>query len=81
MWIKTSDMLPSEDGEYLVVQNLFGYLVYDVCSYANDLHMVDEYDFPSPDYNHGGFYDFDSEWGYLEKEHVIAWQKIKPYTE
>ena len=49
--------------------------------WAKNLHEVDEYDFADEQYNRSGFYDFDSEWGYLERENVLAWQEIESYTE
>ena len=81
MWIKTSDRLPTENGDYLIAQQIFNYIIYDVVHWAKNLHEVDEYDFADESYNRSGFYDFDSEWGYLERENVLAWQEIEPYTE
>ena len=51
-----------------------------VLSWANNLEEVDEFDF----YNekHGGWYELDSEWGYCERNGVIAWMPLpKPYGE
>ena len=81
MWIKTSDRLPTENGDYLIAQQIFDYIIYDVVHWAKNLHEVDEYDFADEQYNRSGFYDFDSEWGYLERENVLAWQEIESYTE
>ena len=81
MWIKTSDRLPTENGDYLIAQQIFDYIIYDVVHWAKNLHEVDEYDFTDEQYNRSGFYDFDSEWGYLERENVLAWKPIESYTE
>jgi hypothetical protein len=43
--------------------------------------MVDEYDFDGEEYNRSGFYDYDSEWGYVERTNVLAWKPIEEYIE
>ena len=32
MWIKTSDRLPTKDGDYLIAQQIFTYIIYDSLS-------------------------------------------------
>lgn len=69
-WIPVSERLPEKDGEYLVTVSSFcGEIVFK-CSFAMDLHKVDEYNFPE---HKCGFYGIDSEWGSYEINDVIAW--------
>lgn len=67
-WIPCSERLPKEDAGYLVQLN---YGIVDVLRWANILEKVDDYDF----YNkkHGGWYEYDGEWGYCERNEVVAW--------
>lgn len=80
-WIKVSDRLPTENGDYLIAQKILGMICYDVVHWAFNLHMIDEYDFYDEEYNRSGFYDYDSEWGYLERTNVLAWKPIEEYIE
>lgn len=76
-WIPVSERLPNEDARYLVQMS---YGIMRVLSWANVLEKVDDFDF----YNekHGGWYELDSEWGYCERNEVIAWMPLpKPYRE
>jgi len=81
-WIHISERLPEKDGEYLVTVSSFCGLPQriEVLSFATDLHKIDEYDFPE---HKCGFYDYDSEWGYLEVDDVLAWMPSlpEPYKE
>lgn len=79
-WIPVSEGFPKKDGEYLVTVSSFcGEIVFK-CSFATDLHEIDEYDFPE---HKCGFWDSDSEWGYLEVDDVLAWMPSlpEPYKE
>ena len=76
-WIPVSERLPNENARYLVQMS---YGIMQVLSWANVLEKVDDFDF----YNekHGGWYEYDSEWGYRERHEVIAWMPLpKPYRE
>ena len=76
-WIPVEEGLPTADGEYLVtVKSFCGEIVFK-CSFATDLHKVDEYDFPK---HKCGFYGSDSEWGSYEINDAIAWMPSpEPY--
>lgn len=77
-WIPVSERLPEKDGEYLVTVSFHfcGEMVFK-CSFATDLHKVDEYEFPE---HKCGFYGIDSEWGSYEINDVIAWMPSpEPY--
>lgn len=76
-WIPVSERLPEKDGEYLVTASSFcGEIVFK-CSFAMDLHKVDEYNFHK---HKCGFYGIDSEWGSYEIDNVIAWMPSpEPY--
>lgn len=76
-WIPVSEKLPNEDARYLAQMS---YGIMQVLSWANNLEEVDDFDF----YNekHGGWYEFDSEWGYCERHDVLAWMPLPtPYKE
>lgn len=70
-WIPCSEKLPKEDARYLVQMS---YGIMKVLSWANVLEKVDDFDF----YNkkHSGWYEYDSEWGYCEKNEVLAWMPL-----
>lgn len=72
-WIHVSEKLPEKNGEYLVTVSSFcGEIVFK-CSFATDLHKIDEYEFPE---HKCGFYGIDSEWGSYEIDNVIAWMPL-----
>lgn len=76
-WIPVSERLPKEDARYLC-QNSYGLM--QVMRWANNLEEVDDFDFCDKKY--GGWYEYDSEWGYCERKEVVAWQPLpKPYKE
>jgi Protein of unknown function (DUF551). len=79
-WIPVSERLPEKNGECLVTVSFHfcGEIVFK-CSFATDLHKVDEYEFPE---HKCGFYGIDSEWGSYEINDVIAWMPLpEPYKE
>lgn len=69
-WIPVSEGFPKKDGEYLVTASSFCGKIVFKCSFAMDLHKVDEYNFQE---HKCGFYGIDSEWGSYEIDNVIAW--------
>ena len=68
MWKEYSKEKPTnEEHEYLIKEvktggALDGYIFFHICGYANNLSKVDEFDFYGR--TGGGFYDYDSEYGY-----------------
>ena len=76
-WTPCSEKLPNEDARYLVQMS---YGIMQVLSWANILEKVDDFDFCNK--KHGGWYEYDSEWGYCERHEVVAWMPLpKPYKE
>lgn len=73
-WIPCSERLPLSEGKYLVTCSNIITSYIDVARWANNLHEVDEYDFPFN--NDAGFYGYDSEYGYWELTNVIAWMPL-----
>lgn len=76
-WIKCEDALPTEDGVYLVTYKIGDYSFIETDRFA--LNMANEtYDELEP---REGFYSSDTEWGYIELTHIIAWcpLRIEPY--
>ena len=76
-WISVKDKLPDKNGNYLVTTK---YNSLRILSYAKDLYKVHEYDFFDKK-GKDGWYDYDSEWGYVSYEDcIIAWMPLpKPY--
>jgi hypothetical protein len=78
-WIKMKDKTPTKEGsEYLVVQRILGATFYDVAYWSNNLFEVGD-NFKEEEYRRGGFYEWDSDWGYVECHGVVAWQEIEEY--
>jgi len=81
MWILCKDKLPNKDGRYLVtaIHNYSKHINYvHICNFANKLSDIDDYEFEGED--RPGFFNYDSEYGYIEKQGVIAWQELpEPY--
>ena len=70
-WIPCSERLPEEDGKRYIVQKTNGFI--DILSFTKDAYKLSRYDFAE----YKGkkkqlFYDFDSEYGYVEWE-CEAW--------
>lgn len=76
-FVLLSERTPTEIGTYLVISEFSGFYFYRIVNWANDLSIVDEYDFPKSEYgNKSGFYQCDSEWGYVEAMDIVAWAKL-----
>lgn len=76
-WISVKDRLPKKDGKYLCVYEGFivGCKHIEVLSYSKNLYKVDEYDFASFK-GERGFYSYNSEWGYINKNDVTHWMPL-----
>nr|DAL71948.1 MAG TPA: hypothetical protein [Caudoviricetes sp.] len=72
VWHK-GNKLPKKDGEYLCCEA--PYFLYRVLDFATDLSKVDD-EFAG--IRRPGFYDVDSEWGYVEVDDVAWWAEITP---
>lgn len=75
-WISVKDKLPNKNGKYLCCYRLyaFGSKSIGIYSFAKNLRKVDKYDFKSE--NRAGWYDYDSEWGYYERNNVTHWMPL-----
>lgn len=81
-WIPCSERLPDEEGRYLVTVLLYfdEYPYVSVSSFAHDLESVDKYGFEGR--KRAGWYSYDDEYGYLERDGVVAWMPLpEPYRE
>ena len=83
-WNKLSEKKPLKNGDYLTVTvskyDNDIYKSYAVYSWANNLLKTYPYDFEGmEEYNHGGFYGCDSEWGGYEVTDITAWKEIEDY--
>ncbi len=84
MWYDFSKEKPTKDGQYLTV-TVFKCKdrvnkIYAVYSWANNLMETYSYDFEGmEEYNHGGFYGCDREWGGYEVTDITAWKEIEDY--
>ena len=75
-WISVKLKVPEKDGKYLCVKD-FKYI--DVQSYAKNLSKIDEYDFYECE--RGGWYFYDSEYGYIETNRVTHWMPLPDLPE
>ena len=74
-WIPVTERLPEGDNRILVCSKLRdGQYWQSVCRFANNLHEVDEYDFPNE--RRPGFYYYDDEYGWIEKTGVTHWMPL-----
>lgn len=75
-WNKYPDIMPSENGTYLVAKRGFvgdfGYI--DICEFALDLSKEDDYEFA--DEHRAGWYNYDSEYGNYEELCVTHWMPL-----
>ena len=73
-WIPVTEMLP-EDRERVLVWKATHYgLCHDIVRFATCLEDVDSLDFEGQ--KHGGFYSYDSEYGYYETSDVTHWMPL-----
>lgn len=85
-WIDVKDKLPTEHGQYLVIRQVFGKSIVDILGFSMDLYNLDKYDFSEygkkRKTNRKGWYDYDSEYGYLDyTKNVVAWMSIPKIPE
>lgn len=81
-WIPVTEQLPDKDGLYLVsFPSLFGERrCIGIESFSHDLESVDRYGFKGR--KRAGWYSYDDECGYLERDNVVAWMLVpEPYRE
>ena len=82
-WIPCSERLPKDDSKEYMVQKTNSRI--DILGFTKDAYKLDEYDFAEyKGKNKPIFYDFDSEYGFIEHG-CVAWQplpeKYKPKGE
>ena len=78
-WIPCSERLPEDDKKQYIVQKINGFI--DILGFTKDAYKLDRYDFAE----YKGkkkqlFYDYDSEYGYIECE-CVAWQPLPEHFE
>lgn len=79
-WIPCSDRLPEDDKKQYIVQKTNGFI--DILGFTKDAYKLSRYDFAE----YKGkkkqlFYDYNSEYGYIECECVV-WQPLpEPFKE
>lgn len=77
-WIPVSERLPEDDRKQYIVQKTNGFI--DILGFTKDAYKLSRYDFAE----YKGkkkqlFYDYDSEYGYIEYE-CEAWMPLpEPY--
>lgn len=73
-WISVSERLPEDDRTQYIVQLTNGSI--DILGFAKDAYKLDKYDFAEyKGKKKPMFYDFDSEYGYIEYE-CEAWRPL-----
>ena len=79
-WIPCSERLPDDDKKQYIVQETSGFI--GILGFTKDAYKLSRYDFSE----YKGkkkqlFYDYDSEYGYIECE-CVAWQPLpEPFKE
>lgn len=79
-WVACNERLPEDDKKQYIVQKTNGFI--DILGFTKDAYKLDRYDFAE----YKGkkkqlFYDYDSEYGYIECECVV-WQPLpEPFKE
>ena len=79
-WIAVSEKLPDDDKKEYIVQKTNGFI--DILGFTKDAYKLDRYDFAE----YKGkkkqlFYDYVSEYGYIQCE-CVAWQPLpEPFKE
>lgn len=76
-WINVKDRLPTNYGQYLVIEEIFGRAMIDLCRFSNDLYSVDHFDFSKyrNKKDKRGFYKYHGEFGYSVVK-PLAWMPI-----
>lgn len=79
-WISVKDRLPNDDKKQYIVQKTNGFI--DILGFTKDAYKLDRYDFAEYEGKKKQlFYDYDSEYGYIECECVV-WQPLpEPFKE
>lgn len=79
VWIPCSEKLPEDDKKQYIVQKTNGYI--DILGFTKDAYKLDKCDFwEYKDKKKQLFYDYDSEYGYIECGECVAWQPLpEPY--
>lgn len=78
-WIPVKKRYPTKNGTYLCYYNAFGIDRIKTLNYSTDLYKLDKYEFPSD--SGGGFYNYDSEWGYSLVDNVTHWMELPEIPE
>lgn len=77
-WIPCNERLPKDDKKQYIVQKTNGFI--DILGFTKDAYKLDRYDFAEyKDKNKQLFYEYDSEYGYIEWK-CEAWMPLpEPY--
>ncbi len=79
-WTPVKEATPATKGFYWVTLKANIGVYVDTASWSDDLHKVDEFDFPVE--HRPGWYGYDSEYGHYEITDVVAWMSPpQPYRE
>ena len=77
---------PKKDGQYLITTILYRGTggtknIVDIAYFTKNLYKIDHYDFSEyKGKRKAGWYTYDSEYGYVEYDDVLAWQELpEPY--
>lgn len=73
-WVDVNDRLPKYKGDYLCVLDTWGHKYVHVCGFTKNLEKFDNVDFAGK--KHAGFYNYDSEYGFFERDNVTHWMPI-----
>ena len=77
LWQSVKTPPATDNKKYLVLIKpwIGNGLLYEIAYYAHDLYKVDKYDFRYRK-GEGGWYYYDSEWGYCKLDNVMFWTEL-----
>lgn len=72
---------PKKEGQYLITTTCGTKNIVDLACFTKNLYKIDHYDFSEyKGKRKAGWYTYDSEYGYVEYDDVLAWQELPfPY--
>ena len=73
-WISCKDKMPKQSGIYLVIKDVFGHPMINVCNFSYNLEVTDKRTFAGD--SRPGWYSYDSQYGNYEVTNVIYWHKL-----
>ena len=78
-WYNAKTALPKENGEYLCISTFSMHQSYEICGWTDCLQDIDKHDFKG--IKRGGWYMYDSEYGFYEMTNITHWMPLPKLPE